>query len=281
MFQTLISAPALRKLLASGASVAVFDCRHDLMDVQLGRRQYAEGHIPGAQFAHLDDDLSAPKTGANGRHPLPVREKFAQWLGSRGVHNGMQVVVYDASGGMFAARLWWMCRWLGLEAVAVLDGGWPQWLAAGGDSTTAVPSPAPGHVQPAAPLVQAIDVAVVEANLLEPRFTLLDARAPERFRGEVEPIDPVAGHIPGSRNRFFKDNLEPDGRFKPADQLRRELQAVLGDTPAEQWVMSCGSGSTACHNVLAMELAGLGTPPMYAGSWSEWVADRTRPVAKG
>ncbi|HET7773335.1 MAG TPA: sulfurtransferase [Burkholderiaceae bacterium] len=281
MFQTLISATALRKLLASGADVAVFDCRHDLMDVQLGRRQYAEGHIPGARFAHLDDDLSAPKTGSNGRHPLPSPEKFAQWLASRGVHDGMQVVVYDASGGMFAARLWWMCRWVGISSVALLDGGWPQWLLAGGERSTEAPEPAPGTVTLGSPLVHAVDVSAVEANLLEPRFHLLDARAPERFRGEVEPIDPVAGHIPGSSNRFFKDNLEPDGRFKPADQLRSELQAVLGDTPADQWVMSCGSGSTACHNVLAMEIAGLGTPPMYAGSWSEWVADRTRPVAKG
>ena len=257
----------------------VFDCRHDLMKPELGEEQYRTAHIPGATFAHLDRDLSAPKNGRNGRHPLPDPQAFVAWLGRQGLKPTDQVVAYDGGGGAMAARLWWMLRWVGHEAVAVLDGGFAKWTKEGRTVTAELVSfPATtytGRVRPE----MAVDAAYVQSHLRS--ATVLDARAPVRWRGETEPIDPEAGRIPGSLNRFSNDNLSPVGVFKPAAQLRQEFEAVLGARPAADAVHSCGSGVAACHNLLAMEVAGLKGGKLYAGSWSEWIADPQRPRERG
>jgi thiosulfate/3-mercaptopyruvate sulfurtransferase len=259
----------------------VFDCRHDLADAEAGRRAYAASHLPGARFAHLDDHLSAAKTGRNGRHPLPEPQAFARWLGEQGVGPGTQVVAYDASGGYYAARLWWMLRWLGHEAVAVLDGGFPAWERAGLPLTAQVPQPtAAGFVAHPRESLR-IDAAGVLATLGSRALQVVDARTPERFAGRNETLDPVGGHIPGAINRLFQRNLASDGRFKPASVLREEFSALLGDRPPAEVVHQCGSGVTACHNLLAMEVAGLTGSRLYPGSWSEWCADPARPVARG
>jgi thiosulfate/3-mercaptopyruvate sulfurtransferase len=258
------------------------DCRHDLLDPSVGPAAYAEGHLPRAWFMHQDTDLAGPKTGRNGRHPLPDRETMRRRLEAIGLSDDRQLVVYDAQGGMFAGRLWWLARWLGHRAVAVLDGGLPAWTAAGFPLTREVPAPVEsGRLSERPSLVAAFDVAAVQANLGSGERLLVDARAPERYRGETEPMDPVAGHIPGAVNRPFQQNLRPDGRFKPAPVLRQEFDALLtGRTPA-QLIHQCGSGVTGCHNVLAMEHAGLAGSGLYPGSWSEWCADPSRPVAMG
>jgi thiosulfate/3-mercaptopyruvate sulfurtransferase len=276
--RTLITAPELRSLIDSGAAPVLLDCSFDLVEPAAGAQAYARGHLPGAVHADLERDLSGAKTGRNGRHPLPDREALAATVGGWGVAPGVQVVAYDAQGAACAARAWWLLRWLGHEAVAVLDGGPAAWVAAGGALDRTAPQTRPQPPYPAgAPAMPTIDAAAVLAAL--GRVALLDARSPERFRGEVETIDPVAGHIPGARLRFFKDNLQPDGRFKPAAALRAEFEA-LGGAPAG-WVHACGSGVTACHNLLAMAHAGLDGGRLYPGSWSEWCADPTRPVARG
>lgn len=268
-YTTLISAAELRTL----HDPLVLDCSFDLGDTGAGERAYAAGHIPGAFYLHLDRDLAGPTTDADGRfhgrHPLPARDTFASLMRSLGLRAGRQVVAYDRQGGMYAARAWWMLQWLGHAEVAVLDGAWD------GDMTTALPAAAPSTWQPGAPLVQQISAEALLTQL--GRVRLIDARAGERFRGEVEPLDKAAGHIPGAANRFFKDNLGADGRFKPAAQLRTELQALATGSVVHQ----CGSGVTACHNLLAMAHAGLGLGVLYAGSWSEWSADPARPIAKG
>ncbi|HJV63350.1 MAG TPA: sulfurtransferase [Albitalea sp.] len=279
-YTTLVTAAQVRELIAAGAPCVLLDAGFDLADTSAGERSYREGHLPGARYAHLDRDLSGAKNGRNGRHPLPAREDFAATVGAWGITPGTQVIVYDRQQAMFAARPWWMLRWLGHAAVAVLDGGAAAWQGAGGALEIAVPPASPGGRYPAsAPLVPSIDADQLAARL--GRVRLVDARAPERYRGEVEPLDAQAGHIPGALNRFFKDNLAGDGRFKPAAQLRAEFAPLLAGQPAEQVVHQCGSGATACHNVLAMEVAGLGTSVLYPGSWSEWSADPSRPVARG
>jgi thiosulfate/3-mercaptopyruvate sulfurtransferase len=259
----------------------VIDTRHELTNPQTGPRLYAEGHIPGAFFMHVDHDLSGPKTGQNGRHPLPDVETFAAKVNERGVAPGKQVVVYDDLGGNYAVRLWWMLRWLGHDRVAILDGGYPLWLKEGRPVTQAVPAPRKGAFVPRPYLGDAVDVHFVGRFAQSPSVKLVDARAAERFTGKQEAIDPVAGHIPGAVNRFWKENLEADGRFKAAERLRPEFDAILGGLDASQVVHMCGSGVTACHNLFAMELAGLPGSKLYAGSWSEWVADASRPVATG
>jgi thiosulfate/3-mercaptopyruvate sulfurtransferase len=248
------------------------------MDAGKGRRLYAEGHIPGAYFLHVDEDLSGPKTGQNGRHPLPGLARFAERISECGVKPETQVVVYDDVGGNFAVRLWWMLRWLGHEKAALLDGGYPLWQKEGRPVTKDVPAPRPGAFEPKPYLGSTVDLAFIERFREDPSIVLLDARAAERFKGITEPIDPVAGHIPGAINRFWQKNLNPDGRFKPPEQLRKEFEELLGRN-TEKAVHMCGSGVTACHNAFAMELAGLAPGRLYPGSWSEWVSDRSRPVA--
>lgn len=256
----------------------VFDCRHDLIDTGTGRRAYAQAHIPGARFLHLDDDLSGPKTGTNGRHPLPDPEKFRARLAALGMANGKQAVAYDASGGCYAARLWWMLRWTGHPHAAVLDGGWEAWVKAGLAVSSHPPLPTPGTFDGAA-RDYVVDARLILAELGQIRIRLIDARSPDRFRGENEILDPVGGHIPGAVNRFFKHNLAADGCFKPAAELKRDFSDLIGALPPAQVVHQCGSGVTACHNLLAMEIAGLSGSKLYPGSWSEWCSDPRRPVA--
>jgi thiosulfate/3-mercaptopyruvate sulfurtransferase len=259
----------------------VIDVRHDLMNVEAGRRAYDAGHIPGAVFAHIDDDLSGAKTGRNGRHPLPRREDLVRALRRWGVDDDTQIVAYDAQGGNFAVRLWWLARWLGHARVAVLDGGWPVWLANTGLSSTERPVRNAGHFSERPSLMPLVEVDEVVRTLGTPERLVLDARTPERYRGEQEPIDPVAGHIPGARNRPWQRNLNPDQTFKSAAALRQEFEAALGSTAPNRVAHQCGSGVTACHNLLAMEIAGMPGSALYAGSWSEWIADPARPVAVG
>ncbi|WP_426194404.1 sulfurtransferase [Massilia sp. DWR3-1-1] len=278
MFTTLISASELAS--HSPDQLVIVDCRHDLLDLAAGRAAYEAGHIAGAVFADMEHELSGPKRDAagvfQGRHPLPAPADLLALLRRWGVSDATQVVAYDAHAGMYAARLWWLLRSLGHEAVAVLDGGLPAWTAA--LTTAPPPAKAPGTITARPALVGTVDAATLLANLDTLALTVVDARAPDRFRGENETIDPVGGHIPGAINRFFKDNLAADGRFKDPATLRAEL-ALVGD-PARA-VMQCGSGVTACHNLLALAVAGMPGAALYPGSWSEWSADPARPVARG
>jgi thiosulfate/3-mercaptopyruvate sulfurtransferase len=255
----------------------IIDCRHNLADIEAGRRAYQTAHIPGAFFFHLDDDLAAKKTGSNGRHPLPEVETFAAKLSNIGVDQTKTVVAYDDAGGMFAVRLWWMLRSLGHSHVVLLDGGITQWLAEGRPVDANVPISTVTTYTPSKSW-QVVDAGYVLQHLHQPEMCLIDARAPDRFAGQNETLDPVAGHIPGALNRFFKNNLDAEGRFKSAEVLRKEFDTLLKNNPAENVLHQCGSGVTACHNLFAMELAGLSGSKLYAGSWSEWCADITRPV---
>ena len=275
----LVSPEQLLAALAAGAAPAIIDCSFDLADVAAGERAFAAGHLPDAVYANLDHDLAGPKTGRNGRHPLPARADWAATLARLGVTPARAVVVYDAQGGMYAARAWWMLLWAGHRSVSVLDGGIAAWKAAGGalEAGAVAPVAAPAAYPLGDSLVASVDADALLKSL--GRVTLLDARAGERYRGEVEPLDKRAGHIPGARSRFFKDNLDPQGRFRPAAELRTAFEA-FGAAP-EQVVHQCGSGVTACHNLLAMEVAGLSGSALYPGSWSEWSADPARPVAVG
>ena len=277
MFHTLIAPADVAPHLAHEGWVTV-DCRFDLADTAKGERLYLEAHIPGARYAHLDRDLSGEKTGANGRHPLPSAEQMRERFGALGIAPGRQVVVYDADTGMHASRLWWMLRYMGHDAVAVLDGGFARWAREGfavrggreeWRSATFIGAPREGW------RLTADDVL---AGLADPSRLLVDARAEERYRGENETIDKRAGHIPGATTYFFGRNLRDDKTFKNPDELRAAWRAVLGDKSPEQAVMYCGSGVTACHNVLALEHAGLSGAKMYPGSWSEWSSDPSRPT---
>ena len=276
-YTTLIETAALADLLAD-PSLAIVDCRFDLKDTSAGERAYGASHIPGAVYAHVDRDLSAEKTGTNGRHPLPDVQTFAATLGRLGIDAGMQVVVYDQDAGGFAGRLWWMLRWLGHDGVALLNGGFAKWVAEdrptrAGVETRArrvfVPHPQPQMVATAA------DVAALAGNR---DWRLLDARAPERYRGEVEPVDKVAGHIPGAINVPFLENLDSSGTFKSAADLAARFRQASGPTPPDHLIVYCGSGVTACQNLVAMEHAGLKGAKLYAGSWSEWSSDPSRPI---
>jgi len=279
MYSTLVSTAELATHLDDPSWVIV-DVRHDLAQPELGASQYRSSHIPGARFAHMDRDLSALKTGKNGRHPLPSPEKAAALFGSLGIDASKQVVAYDSGGAMYAPRLWWMLRWLGHDAVAVLDGGIGKWMREHRPVTAEVPKvrAATFAIRNVGPTVSAADVL---ASLADRSLTLVDARGAERFRGENEVIDPVAGRIPGSVNRPYTENVKADGTFKNPDELRAAFAAVVGKTAPASIVNTCGSGVSACHNLLAMELAGITGTRLYPGSWSEWSADPTRPIAKG
>ncbi len=278
MYTTVIDCTTLAQHLQETAWLVV-DCRFNLADTEYGRRVYAQGHIPGAHYLHLDDDLSSPITPDSGRHPLPDVEKLAATLRALGLRNNTQVVVYDDNGGAMAGRLWWLLRWMGHQAVAVLDGGWQAWQQQQG---TLSPDPpkilAEGNFQPQ--LQSGFTVTALDLRQANSPWQLVDARAAERFRGEMEPIDPIAGHIPGALNRPLTDNLQ-NGYFKSAGQLRAEWEQVLQGCNLAQIVHMCGSGVTACHNQLAMEVAGLSGTRLYPGSWSEWIRDPQRPIAKG
>jgi len=276
---TLLSTAQLASHLDDPAWV-VFDCRHDLAKPDSGALAYATAHIPGARFLHLDRDLSAPTTGKNGRHPLPDPQAFMRTLGAAGVDSNKQVVAYDDKTSVYAARLWWMLRWLGHENVAVLDGGYAKWTHEARPVTGAPPQPAPARFS-GRPRAISVDADEVLGAIGRPGRVLIDARAPDRYRGENETLDPVGGRIGGSLNRFFRDNLDASGCFKPAAELRQAFTALLGDAPPDAVVHSCGSGVSACHNLLAMEIAGLSGSRLYPGSWSEWCSDPSRPTEKG
>ena len=281
-YTTLISVTELQQHLDDPAFV-ILDCRGELTDPHAGAAAFAVGHLPGAQHAdpdvHLSDKSPAKDGSFRGRHPLPSPESFIQTLQHWGVHPHSQVIVYDGHGGMFASRVWWMLRWVGHAEVALLDGGLPAWQAADGAITTAVTTKPPGSITLQTSLVRTVSAEDILANLDTQQSIVLDARANDRFRGENETIDPVAGHIPGARNRVFKDNLQADGCFKPANALRAEFSALIRSP--ESTIAQCGSGISACHNLLAMEIAGLPGAALYPGSWSEWSSDPSRPVATG
>lgn len=283
-FTTIISAQDLHDLIVAGAPVALFDCTFDLTAPEAGRETFAQGHIPGALYLDLDHDLSGKPDGTNGRHPLPDRDAFAARLRALGLSAGQQVVAYDGNGGHFAARLWWMLRWLGHDAVAVLDGGRQAWLDAGfaleqgrGSAPAGV-----GDITPGAALVgDVVDADQVLANIDKGDLVVIDARDAARFRGEPHPLDTASGHIPGARNRFLRQNFDTSGKFLGAADLAQAFAAVLDGTPPDKAVMQCGSGVTACVNALAMEIAGLKGARLYPGSWSEWTSDPSRPIATG
>jgi thiosulfate/3-mercaptopyruvate sulfurtransferase len=286
IFSTLIDASTLRQL-AGKPDVAVIDCRFDLVNPEGGHRAYLKGHIPGARYADLNRDLSAPVSANSGRHPLPLPKDFAATIGRLGIGTATQAVAYDDAGGSFAARLWWLLRWLGHGSVAVLDGGLNAWIAAGGTLESGEEKPLSGEttgggrISPRADTAAVIDTADIAAFLADPKHLLVDARAAERFAGSVEPIDTVAGHIAGAVNHPFSANLAPDGRFLAGPELRRLWDARLAGRDGSHVAAMCGSGVTACHNLLSLEVAGLRGAKLYAGSWSEWIRDPNRPVARG
>lgn len=285
MHTTLISALQLQALQASDQDWLLFDCSFELMNPTAGGAQFLEAHLPGAQRADLDQHLSGHDPAHNasgGRHPLPERGQFAAWLRQQGLNPGTQVVVYDRQGVNYCGRMWWMLKWCGFDAVAVLDGGLAAWQAIGGELVSG-PAPEPaqaGCFEVGAPLVRIWQTGDIAAQLGHPTMTLIDARATPRFRGETETIDPVAGHIPGALNRPFADNIAADGHFKPAAQLRAEFDALLAGRDPSSVVHHCGSGVSAVPNLLAMELAGLGRSALYPGSWSEWCRTPGMPVAR-
>lgn len=277
MFTTLIQVHELAENLENPRFI-IFDCRHELTNPDYGPRAYAQSHLPGAHFASVDHDLSAPVTGKNGRHPLPDIATFAAWLGNKGVTNGVQVVGYDDSLGVYPSRLWWMLRWLGHDAVAVLDGGLNAWVKAGLPTTTEVPVAKPAQFV-ARPRDTSVNANYVLAHLKSSDMLVIDARSNDRFHGQNETMDPVAGHIPGAVNRLFRRNVDDSGHFRSAEELKKEFKELIGNMPVKDVVHQCGSGVSACHNLLAMEVAGLSGTRLYPGSWSEWIADPTRPVA--
>ncbi|MCB5363100.1 sulfurtransferase [Pusillimonas sp. CC-YST705] len=277
----LISAEQLQDLLRQPSlHVLLIDCRYVLTDPAAGAQAYAQGHILGAVYADLGEILSGPanQTGLGGRHPLPDPQRFAKDMAALGVSQSTLVVAYDTGESVFASRLWWLMRWIGHEAVCVLDGGLQAWLKAGGELSSQTPQPTPGALSVHQPSRPTVGFEQVLGNVSDSKLQVLDARSPDRFRGENETMDPVGGHIPGALNRHYKDNLDADGRFKTPSQLRAEFQALLGDRPAHQLVHQCGSGVSACHNLLAMEVAGLYGSALYPGSWSEWCRQPGAPI---
>jgi thiosulfate/3-mercaptopyruvate sulfurtransferase len=278
-FTTLVSTDALAS--APAGDWAIVDCRFDLANEAWGREQYAGAHIPGAVYAHLNDELSGPRTGTNGRHPMPSDEALVATIERLGIGNDTQVVAYDQDSGSYASRLWWLLRYAGHRAVAVLDGGFAKWTAEARPVRTGVEARPRTAFHPAFDRAMLVTVEDVARRRDDRRMVLVDARAAERFEGRSETIDKVAGHIPGARNRFFRDNLGADGTMLDASALRDGFTQLLGGRPPADAVMYCGSGVTACHNLLAMAHAGLEGSPLYVGSWSEWSSDPSRPVETG
>ncbi|MCB0565258.1 MAG: sulfurtransferase [Phaeodactylibacter sp.] len=281
MYTTLISTKDLAQNL-DNEDWAVIDCRFNLSDTEAGRRAYRNGHIPGARYVHLDEGLSGPIVpGKTGRHPLPNPDVAAMRFERLGIGNDVQVVAYDDAGGMVASRLWWMLRWLGHDAVAVLDGGWPRWVGEGRPVETAIPEPYPRAFIPHPRPDLLVDVNTVEAIRKQPEFKLVDSRAAERYRGEVEPIDPVAGHIPGALNLSNAETVNAEGLFLNEGEQQQRFQQALGEADAAHTVFYCGSGVSACRNILAYKHAGLGDAKLYPGSWSEWITGPEREVGRG
>jgi thiosulfate/3-mercaptopyruvate sulfurtransferase len=284
MYPPLVQCPELAALLQGGAQrPLLIDCSFELSDPQAGARIYAAAHLPGARYLDLERDLSGPRTGRNGRHPLPEAARFVATMAALGCNDDTRVIAYDNAGGMYAARLWWMLRWVGHGAAGVLDGGSAAWRAAGlpFEAGAVAAAGARGGFSLRPTLARCVTGTALAAQLGRQHYLIVDARSPERYRGENETIDPVAGHIPGAINRPFRDNLRADGSFKPAATLRAEWLALLGGREPAAVVNQCGSGVTACQNLLAMELAGLGGAALYPGSWSEWCALPGAPVATG
>jgi len=280
-FTTLVSTAELSQHLTD-PDWAIVDCRFTLTETERGRRDYRQAHIPGALYAHVDEDLSGPIVrGKTGRHPLPDVDVMAHRLSRWGIDSSVQVVAYDDTGGSMAARLWWLLRWLGHDAVAVLDGGFPKWQREGREVRGGAESRPPRVFIPNPRSDMFVSTLDVLAALKDAGRRLLDSRTADRYRGENETIDPVAGHIPGAICAPYPDNLDADGAFKSQAELRARFQALLGDAPAESAVFYCGSGVTAAHNILAMKHAGLGGARLYAGSWSEWITDPARPIRTG
>lgn len=278
-YTTLMNADTLHQQLNNPNWVLV-DCRFSLADSEAGSYAYRHGHIPHARYAHLNKQLSAQITTQTGRHPLPDFKQLANTLGAWGISNTSQVLVYDDAGGAFAGRLWWLLRSLGHDHVAVLNGGIQQWQRQGYALTTTLPQPKTSIYRPYLNTDNWLTASQVENRLAQKSICLIDARTPERYRGEQEPIDPVAGHIPGALNRPFQLNLNKQGLFLPAEQLAQQFSQLIGSHKPEQVVHYCGSGVTACHNLLAMEHAGLQGSKLYAGAWSEWIRDKNRGLAK-
>jgi thiosulfate/3-mercaptopyruvate sulfurtransferase len=287
---TLVSTEQLASHLAASAAASapkddqtwvIVDCRYDLTDESWGEKQYHAAHIPGALYASLGRDLAGPSDGRNGRHPLPGHEAMAATFGRFGVRQGVQVVAYDQDSGMYASRLWWMLRYMGHDPVAVLDGGFAKWTREGRPTRSGVETRDPVVFTGKPRAAMRLSANQVWAKLGDPSMTLVDARSPVRYEGKEEPLDRVAGHIPGARNHFFQWNLAPEGTFLPPDALREKFTALLGATPPEHVALYCGSGVTACHNMLAMERAGLTGMKLFPGSWSEWSADPDKPVETG
>lgn len=279
MHNTIIDVATLKRSLKDPQWVTV-DCRFDLMNPKAGRLAYVDAHIPGARYADLNKDLSSPVTSRSGRHPLPNPNILAAKLGQWGIDRQSQVIAYDSGNNAMAVRLWWLLRWLGHDSVAVLDGGWQAWLEAGYPTDQAFPTMQPRQFIPKLRESLTVEVDGVSKGLTDASITLLDARGPARYAGETEPIDPVAGHVPGAINLPFEGNLNAHGRFLAPEQLQQRFAPIAGMTP-ERVVHMCGSGVTACHNLLAMEMAGLRGSRLYAGSWSEWIRDPARIVKKG
>lgn len=281
-YQNLISVDELRLLMRqSERPLAILDASHDLFDPDFGRRTYDEGHLPGAQFVSLEHDMGGARTGSNGRHPLPTREDVVNAMQRLGLSDAHQVVVYDQCEGSFASRVWWTLRWLGHHDVAVLDGGLQAWRRSGESVTQQTTAAVPGHFTDRGQGMPTVNYEEVLENLKSQQRLVMDARAEDRFRGENETLDPIGGHIPGAINRFYKHNLKPDGTFKTHEQLLAEFQALIGQRRAEYVIMQCGSGVSACHNLLALDTIGLGVAPLYVGSWSEWCSRPNAPIATG
>lgn len=279
-YNTIISTDQLADIIDHD-DVRIFDCRFLLKDPQGGLKKYQEGHIPNAQFADMDTQLSSAMTAQSGRHPLPKSDDFIQQLRAWGVNDDTQVIAYDDISGAFAARMWWMLRWMGHNKVAVLDGGLQKWQAQGGSLSTETPDFAAGNFVADMHMDWLLDIETVQAELAKGTITLIDARAADRYTGKDQTTDPVPGHVPGANNLPFGGNLTQEGTFAEPEVIRARFAELAADQPLEKVVNMCGSGVTACHNLLALEIAGLTSTKLFVGSWSQWIRDSTRPVATG